>query len=86
MPTPSADAVANGIDPRADPLAGFPHSGFVREKTLLEFIPVDRSTLWRWERAGTFPKSHKLSDGVTVWSAAEVRQHLAAHVDRSLAA
>jgi prophage regulatory protein len=61
-----------------DPLAGFPFTGFVREKDLLRFIPVDRSTIWRWVASGTFPSPQKLSDGVTAWSAAAVRAHFAA--------
>jgi len=28
--------------------------------TIKDRIPVDRTTLWRWERDGTFPKRVKL--------------------------
>jgi predicted DNA-binding transcriptional regulator AlpA len=58
-----------------DPLADFPTGGFVREATILKFIPVHRSTLWRWVKTGGFPSPRKLG-GVTAWSAAEVREHL----------
>ena len=60
-------------------------SGYVRERTLLEYLPVHRSTLWRWVKNKTFPAPQKLSDHVTVWSAQAVRQHLACQADRSIA-
>ena len=36
-----------------------------------------RSTIWRWERAGKFPKSVRITSRLTVWDAAEVRAWLA---------
>lgn len=36
-----------------------------------------RSTIWRLERAGKFPKSTRITPRLTVWDAAEVREWLA---------
>jgi prophage regulatory protein len=41
---------------------------YLREKQILQLLPITRSTLWRWVRAGQFPKPIKISQGVTVWS------------------
>lgn len=35
-------------------------------------LPVSPATIWRWVRAGIFPKPFKLGDAVTVWDVAEV--------------
>jgi prophage regulatory protein len=40
---------------------------YLREKQVLEILPVNRSTLWRWVKQGLFPKPFKVSKGVTVW-------------------
>lgn len=45
---------------------------YLREKQVLELLPVNRSTLWRWVKNGYFPKPRKVGPGVTVWSHAEV--------------
>ena len=45
---------------------------YLREKQVLELLPVNRSTLWRWVKDGYFPKPRKVSSGVTVWSRNEV--------------
>ena len=49
---------------------------YLREKQVLELLPVSRSTLWRWVKAGTFPPPVKLSPGVTVWRASDVFEKL----------
>lgn len=35
-------------------------------------IPVVPSTIWRWVKAGKFPKPFKIGSRCTVWDAAEV--------------
>jgi predicted DNA-binding transcriptional regulator AlpA len=40
-------------------------------------LPVSPSTIWRWIRAGEFPKPFKLSESVTVWDLAEVEAFIA---------
>ena len=37
------------------------------EDQLLDIIPVSRSTLWRMERAGKFPKSTHISPNRRIW-------------------
>lgn len=37
------------------------------EDQVLDIIPVSRSTLWRMERAGTFPKSTYISANRRCW-------------------
>lgn len=45
---------------------------YMREKQVLSSVPIARSTLWRWVKAGRFPKPIRLSAGVTVWRGEEV--------------
>jgi predicted DNA-binding transcriptional regulator AlpA len=35
-------------------------------------LPVSPATIWRWVRAGYFPKPHKLGENTTVWDGAQV--------------
>lgn len=55
-----------------------PLEGKVRFTTVKRVAGTDsRSTLWRWERDGKFPKSIRITPRLTVWDAAEVRAWLA---------
>jgi predicted DNA-binding transcriptional regulator AlpA len=36
---------------------------------------VSRITVWRWARAGTIPKPHRIAAGTTRWSASEIEAH-----------
>lgn len=51
-----------------------PDGGFIRQAQVLRSIPVSRSTLWRWVRAGDFPAPVKLSVQVSAWRVSDVRQ------------
>lgn len=51
-----------------------PETGFLRQSQILRLVPVSRSTLWRYVRDGFFPRPVKLSSGVTVWRAEDVRR------------
>lgn len=42
------------------------------EKQVLEIVPVGRSTLWRMERAGRFPRSTYISPNRRVWFEDEI--------------
>ena len=55
---------------------------YLREKQVLELLPVNRSTLWRWVKDGYFPKPLKIGRGVTVWRHDEV----VAFVEKGVAA
>lgn len=58
---------------------GLPASGYVRQAQLIPgIIPISSPTLWRWCKAGRFPKPTKLGPRVVAWSVVEVRSWLAA--------
>jgi prophage regulatory protein len=42
------------------------------EEQVLEIVPVSRSTLWRMERTGTFPRSIYISKNRRVWFEDEI--------------
>lgn len=50
-----------------------PQTGLLRVKQVLKFVPVSRSSWWAGVKAGRFPKPMKLSERVTVWRAADIR-------------
>ena len=58
--------------------ASLPDTGFVREKALLQFIPISRASLWARAKQGTFPRPVKLSANVTAWRVEDVRAWMAA--------
>lgn len=64
--------------PSTDPTVHqfIPEMGFVRLPTILSVYPVGRSTWWAGVKAGRYPKSIKLSPGVTVWEATAIRRLL----------
>lgn len=51
-----------------------PEKGFVRLPTILEVIPVGKTTWWEGIRAGRFPKPHKLGPNTTVWRAEDIQR------------
>ena len=53
------------------PILPTPNS-YLRERQVLNIIPINRSTLWRWVKDGSFPSPIKLSAGVTVWNCNQV--------------
>lgn len=50
-----------------------PAEGFVRIKRLALIVALSESTIWRKVKIGHFPKPIKLSDCVTAWRVADVR-------------
>ena len=46
----------------------------LNEDKVLEIVPVSRTTLYRMEKAGRFPKSTYISPNRRVWYADQVRQ------------
>lgn len=55
----------------------FPTTGFVRINQIIAPdgpIPVSRSTWWVGCKSGRFPQPIKLTPGVTVWRAEDIRQ------------
>ena len=41
-----------------------------------KIVPIAPATLWRWVRAGTFPKPVKLGANITAWRAKDVQRWL----------
>lgn len=41
-------------------------------------LPVSAATVWSWVRNGKFPKPVKVSEKITAWRTADVREYLAA--------
>lgn len=57
-----------------------PASGFVRQAQLIPaIIPFSSATLWRKVKDGSFPAPVKLSERVTAWPVASVREWIEAH-------
>lgn len=54
--------------------ACLPDTGFLRQRQVLAFVPISKSTLWRQVRARSFPSPVKLSARVTAWRAEDVRR------------
>ena len=48
----------------------------IREPALRERVPVHPTTLWRWERAGRFPRRLKLGPAAVGWFEDEVEAWL----------
>ena len=66
------------VESNAALVAVLPAQGFVREPTVLVFIPVGRSTLWEMIRRGEFARPVKLSTRVSAWRVEDVRSYIAA--------
>jgi len=56
-----------------DELLQIPQTGFLRLDEVLKFIPVGKSTWWKWVKDGIAPKSIKLSERITAWKAEDIK-------------
>jgi prophage regulatory protein len=74
-----AAIVRRGDDPRSSPLEITDR--IIREPECKRLTGLSRSTRWRLERAGDFPKRRRISAGCSGWLASE----LAAWVTRRAA-
>ena len=45
---------------------------FIRKPAVSELVGVSAQTLWRWSKAGKFPKPIRLTERVTVWAEQDV--------------
>ena len=81
--TPKAAAAAAGaaletsrtaIQRAAAPAPQLPQTGFLRQRQVLAFVPISKSTLWRRVQVGSFPEPVKLSPRITVWRAEDLRR------------
>jgi prophage regulatory protein len=49
--------------------------GFIRQKAVLKLIgDPGRTTLWRWEKNGQFPRRRKLGGRCVAWLKSEVME------------
>ena len=51
--------------------------GFLREKQVLNLLPIGRSTLWAGVKSGRFPRPVKLGPRTTAWRASDIATLLA---------
>ena len=61
-----------------------PDTGFLRQRQVLAFVPISKSTLWRQVRARSFPSPVKLSARVTAWRAEDVRRWITEQGERAV--
>jgi len=47
---------------------------FLNEKEIREMVGVCRATIWRWERAGIFPKRRQLGPRRVAWLRSEIEK------------
>lgn len=50
-------------------------AAWLSDKDLASRYSVSRITIWRWARAGTIPKPHKIAPGTTRWAADEIAEN-----------
>ena len=50
-----------------------PETGFLRISQILRFLPIGRSTFWKWVKEGKAPPAIKLGPKTTVWKAEVIR-------------
>ena len=67
-----------------------PDSAFLRESQLVRDhknpdrtvpLPFSAATLWRYVKAGKFPKPYKLTERATAWNVGDVRAWLASRME-----
>ena len=49
-----------------------PKTGFVRIPTILELLPIGKSTWWAGVASGRFPKGVKLGKNTTAWKVEDI--------------
>jgi prophage regulatory protein len=53
------------------------HDGVIREPECRELTRLSRTTRWRLERAGLFPRRRRISPGCTGWLRSEIAAWIA---------
>lgn len=55
-----------------------PSTRYMRQSQILpDIVPIGKSTLWRWVRAGRFPEPVKIGANITAWRVEDVREWIA---------
>jgi predicted DNA-binding transcriptional regulator AlpA len=52
---------------------GLPETGYLRLPQILRFIPIGKSTWWKWVAEGKAPKPVKLGVKTTAWKVEDIR-------------
>lgn len=47
---------------------------FIREDSLRDLLGVSHATIWRWVRAGHFPKPVRIGQAAVAWPQEEVQE------------
>jgi len=57
--------------------AELPATGYLRIHQVLHFIPIGKSTWWKWVAEGKAPKPIKLGIKTTAWKAQDIAAFIA---------
>ena len=55
----------------------FNNDRFIRDAECKSITGISRTTRWRWEAEGKFPKRRKLGPTITAWVHSEIKQWMA---------
>lgn len=58
-------------------MSAYTEEKFLRFNTVAELIPVSRSTVNRWEKAGRFPQRVRLGSQAIAWRQSEILEFIA---------
>ena len=50
---------------------------YIREREIIQILPISRATWWAGVKSGKFPAGIKLSPRVTVWRASDIEALMA---------
>ena len=53
-----------------------PNTGFIRLHTVLQHIPVGKSSWWAGVASGRFPMSYKIGPRTTAWKVEDIRSFI----------
>jgi predicted DNA-binding transcriptional regulator AlpA len=54
-------------------MADLPSTGFLRDRDVLQFIPIGRSAWWAGVKSGKYPKPVKIAPRTTAWRAEDIK-------------
>ncbi len=58
---------------------------FLREPEVRRITGLSRTTRWRMERRGEFPRKKRISKNAVAWLASEIRSWMAERIDQAAA-
>lgn len=78
----TAPSASDGVLKAKKPVSAYDYfnslapEAYVRQKLLLQIVPISNATLWRKVKSVEFPRPVKFSPMVTAWRVSEVRAWL----------